>query len=66
MNVFQKIHAWLRYIAAILNWVADVVVLKSFPKKTDYFGARPINNQEADSGRPVTADSGNVGGSSAP
>lgn len=30
------IRGYLRYLAAICNWVASVIALETFPKKSDY------------------------------
>lgn len=30
------IRGYLRYLAAVCNWVASVIALETFPKKSDY------------------------------
>lgn len=46
------IRGYLRYLAAICNWVASVIALETFPKKSDYI-VEPVGHQP---GKPVDAE----------
>lgn len=35
------IRGYLRYLAAILNWISSVIALETFPKKSDFFIVEP-------------------------
>lgn len=65
-NVILKISCWCHYIAAILNWGGDVLRLKTFPKKSDYFAGVGVGqNDSRHANEPLrhgSQDSGNVGG----
>lgn len=60
------VRAWLRYIAACLNWVSSVLALETFPKKSDYFGPNlGPDRKPADSGGAVAPNREDVAGGGA-
>lgn len=46
------IRGYLRYLAAICNWIASVIALETFPKKSDFI-VEPVGHKP---GEPAPAE----------
>jgi hypothetical protein len=54
------IRSGLKYISAIMQWLANILALETFPKREDYFASGPIDPGQTSSGGVEPADGKDV------